>query len=61
MENTLTITEDALDELGIIREKIKVVLGCAIDDANARGQTLTCIAADYLGEMGKMLQAMRMH
>ena len=61
MEDQLTVTEDALEELGILREKIKIVLECIIDDApNARDQTLTYIATDYLGEMGKMIQAMHM-
>ena len=59
MEDKLVITEDTLDELSILRQKIEVVLDCAIDDANAHGQTLTSIANDYLGEMGRMIQAMR--
>jgi len=52
------ITEDALNELSIIRRKIEVVLDCTIDDANARAQTLTYIANDYLVMMGEMIQAM---
>jgi len=60
MDDNLTITEDALNDLGILREKIKVVLDCAIDDANAREQTLIHIATDYLGEMKTMMQRMFM-
>ena len=60
MGDKLTITDDALDELGILQEKIKAVLDCLIDDANAREQTLAYIATDYLGEMRKMIQAMHM-
>ena len=52
------ITEDALTELSIIRGKIKVVLDCIIDDANAHDQTLTYIASDYLTTMGEMIQTM---
>ena len=52
------ITEDELNELSILRRKIEVVLDCTIDDANARAQTLTCIANDYLATMGEMIQAM---
>ena len=59
MEDNPTITEDALTELSILREKIKVVLDCIIDGVSAREQTLTYIATDYLGEMGKTIQAMR--
>ena len=60
MKDNPTITEDALEELGILRHKIEVVLDCIIGDAEARDQTLTSIANDYLGEMGKMIQAMLM-
>jgi len=59
MEDKLTVTEDALNELGILRQKIEVVIDCLIDDANAREQTLAYIATDYLGEMRKMIQAMQ--
>jgi hypothetical protein len=52
------ITEAALTELSIMREKIKVVLDCIIDDTNAREQTLTYIASDYLVTMGEMIQSM---
>jgi len=52
------ITEDDLNELSIMRRKIEVVLDCTIDDANARNQTLTYIANDYLATMGEMIQAM---
>jgi len=52
------ITEDALNELSIIRRKIEVVLDCTIEDANARAQTLTYIANDYLVTMGEMIRAM---
>jgi len=52
------ITEDDLNELNILRRKIEVVLDCTIDDANARNQTLTYIATDYLITMGEMLQVM---
>ena len=52
------LTEDALNELSIIRKKIEVVLDCTIDDADARAQTLTYIANDYLVTMGEMIQAM---
>ena len=44
--------------LSILRQKIKVVLDYTIDDANARAQTLTYIANDYLFTMGEMIQAM---
>ena len=60
MEDTWTVTEDALTELSILREKIEVVLDCLIGDARAREQTLTYIATDYLGEMGKVLRTMHM-
>ena len=52
------ITEDALNELSILRRKIEVVLDCTIDDSNARAQTLTDIANDYLTAMGEIIQAM---
>jgi len=52
------ITEDALTELSIMREKIVVVLDCIIGNANAHDQTLTYIANDYLITMGEMIQAM---
>jgi len=52
------ITEDALNELNILRRKIEIVLDCTIDDTNARAQTLINIATDYLTAMGEMLQAM---
>jgi len=52
------ITEDALTELSITRQKIEVVLECLIGNANAHDQTLTCIATDYLTTMGEMIQAM---
>ena len=58
MGDKLAVTEDELTELSILREKIEVVLECIIGDANAREQTLTYIANDYLGEMGKMIRAM---
>ena len=62
MEDKLEVTEDTLEELSILQNKIRVVLECIIDDApNARDQTLTGIATDYLGEMGKMIQAMLMN
>ena len=62
MEDQLTVTEDELNELSILQNKISVVLDCTITgDVEAREQqTLTCIADDYLGEMGKMIQAMLM-
>ena len=53
------ITEDALTELSILRQKIAVVLDCIIGDANAHDQTLTYIANDYLSAMGETIQAMR--
>ena len=60
MEDKLVITEDALTELSILRGKIKVVLACVIEDApNARDQTLTYIATDYLSAMGQTIQAMQ--
>ena len=52
------ITEDALNELSIIRQKIEVVLDCVIGNANAHDQTLTYIANDYLITMGEKIQAM---
>jgi len=62
MEDKLEITEDTLEELSILRHKIEVVLDCIIvGDAEARDQTLTSIATNYLGEMGKMIQAMLMN
>ena len=54
----MLVTEDALEELSCLREKVAVVLSCIIDDLNAREQTLTYIASDYLGEMGEVIQAM---
>jgi len=59
MDDNLTITEDALTELSILREKIKVVLDCVIDEADARNQTLTYIATDYLAKMGSQLRTMQ--
>jgi len=59
MDDNLTITEDALTELGILRQKIKVVLDCVIDETDARNQTLTYIATDYLDTMGTMLQVVQ--
>jgi len=58
MSDKLIITEEALNDLSILREKIKVVLDCIIYDAGAREQTLAYIATDYLGEMKKTIQAM---
>jgi len=57
--STNPITEDALTELSIIRDKIVVVLDCIIGNANAHDRTLTCIANDYLATMGEMIQAMQ--
>ena len=57
MGDNLAITEDALTELSIMRKKIEAVLDCIIGDANAHDQTLIYVACDYLGEMGKMIQA----
>jgi len=54
-----SITEDALTELSILRHKIKVVLDCVIDETDARNQTLTYIATDYLDTMGTMLQVVQ--
>ena len=51
--------EDTLTELSILRSKVAAVLDCIVDNANAREQTLTCIASDYLTEMDKMIQAMQ--
>ena len=59
MEDNLTITEDSLTELSILRQKAEVVLNCVIDDTDARNQTLTYIATDYLSTMGKLLRAMQ--
>ena len=60
MEDKLVITEDALTELSCLREKIEVVLDCIIDDApNARDQTLTYIATDYLSAMRETIQTMQ--
>ena len=59
MDDTLAITEDALTELSILQQKIDVVLHCVIDEADARSQTLTYIATDYLAAMGKQLRAMQ--
>ena len=53
------ITEEALTELSIRREKIGVVLDCIVGNANRHDQTLTYIASDYLVIMGEMIQAMR--
>ena len=53
------ITEDALTDLSVLRQKIEVVLNCVIDDTDMRNQTLTYIATDYLAEMGKQLRAMQ--
>jgi len=60
MSNNLTITEDALNELCVLRSKVEAVIGCLIGDAHAREQTLAYIAADYLGEMKTMMQRMFM-
>ena len=61
MEDQLMVTEDELNELSILQNKIRIVLDCIIvGDAEARDQTLTSIADDYLGEMGIMIQAMLM-
>ena len=59
MEDKLTVTDEALTEFNILREKIEVVLDCAIDNMNAREQTLTYIAIDYLAGMGEMIQTIR--
>jgi len=59
MDDNLTITEDTLTDLGILREKIAVVLDCVIDETDARNQTLTYIATDYLAAMGTQLRAMQ--
>ena len=60
MEDKLVVTEDAIEELSCLREKIKIVLECVIEDApNARDQTLTYIATDYLSAMGQTIQAMQ--
>jgi len=53
------ITEDVLTELSILRENIEVVLDCTIEGSDARVQTLTYIANDYLIKMGEMIQAMQ--
>ena len=53
------VTEDEITELSCLREKAAVVLSCIIDELNAREQTLTYIANDYLSAMGEMLQAMQ--
>ena len=53
------ITEDALTELSILRQKIEVVLDCIIGGANTHDQTLTYIAGDYLSAMGETIRAMQ--
>jgi len=53
------VTEDAFTELSCLVEKAKVALDCMIDDMNAREQTLTYIASDYLAAMDEMIQAMQ--
>ena len=53
------ITEDSLTELSILRQKIAVVLDCVIDETDARNQTLTYIATDYLAKMGSQLRTMQ--
>ena len=58
MDDNLTITKDALDELCILRSKAEVVIDCLIGDAHPREQTLAYIATDYLGEMKTMMQRM---
>ena len=55
----IAITEDALTDLSILRKKVEVVLDCVIDEADARNQTLTYIATDYLAMMGSQLRAMQ--
>ena len=52
-------SEDMLTELSISRKNIEVVLACAIEDSNARVQTLIYIANDYLIKMGEMIGAMQ--
>ena len=59
MDDNLTITEDALTDLSILRKKIAVVLDCVIDETDARNQTLTYIATDYLAMMGTQLRTMQ--
>ena len=53
------IIEDMLAELSILRNNVEVVLDYTIEDSNARVQTLTGIANDYLIKMGEMIQAMQ--
>jgi len=56
---TKLVTEDEFMELSILRKKIEAVLDCIVGGANTHDQTLTNIANDYLGEMGKMMQAVQ--
>ena len=51
------ITEETLTELSIIREKIEIVLNCIIENTNAREQTLSYIAVDYLARLREMIRA----
>ena len=55
------VSEDALVELSILREKAATAIDCIIyDDATcARGQTLSYIAGDYLSEMRETIEAMQ--
>jgi len=54
------LTEDALTELNISREKAEAVLHYIIDEPQcARQQTLIYIATDYLTEIGDMIRAMQ--
>ncbi|MCL2300635.1 MAG: hypothetical protein FWC27_10885 [Firmicutes bacterium] len=55
------VSDDAFVELGILREKVAVVLNSIIyDDATgARGQTLGYIAGDYLSTMKETIQTMQ--
>ena len=53
-------TDDAFEELNILRSKAEAALYYVIDEINCpRAQTLTYVATDYLSAMGKQIHAMQ--
>jgi len=54
------VSDDAFLELFILLEKAGAALDCIAEDMNSsRDKTLSCIASDYITEMGETIQAMQ--
>jgi len=54
------VSDMAFLDLGVLLEKSGAALDCITEDINcSRDKTLSCIASDYIAEMGETIQAMQ--